>query len=241
MKRNGRTTTLALMTANDIESMIISEGMRPGDRLPKMADLEEKFEVSHSIMREALRMLETRGLLQIQHGIGSVVASPSIATNALSASLGSVFRMRLSSWMHLLEFRRVLEPAIAEMAAERRTDEDLAAIESALAASRGSPISKDIYVKADINFHNALVDATHNPVIASVMHSIQAQMEKSREITFRGPEEGVSRALHNHQKIFERVKAQDPEGARKAMIRHLEQTKEDLELAIQQGRIDTML
>jgi DNA-binding FadR family transcriptional regulator len=73
------------------------------------------------------------------------------------------------------------------------------------------------------------------------MHSIQAQMEKSREITYRGPEEGVSRALFHHQNILERVRAEDPDGARQAMIQHLEQTKEDLDLAIREGRINTML
>lgn len=234
-----RSAGLAQRIADEVSSMILDDRMQPGTRLPSMAELETKYGVSHSVMREALRMLESRGLVDIQHGKGVAVSSRS--AEALSNTLGGVLRMHASTLNHLMEYRHILEVAVVELAAERRTDEDLARMEAALRGLEGEPTDHAVHVDADLAFHTALIDATRNPVLRSATDSVRRLMAKSREISFRGPSVGVSRSLRAHREIFECVKAKDVSGARLAMLRHLNQTQEDLDLAIAEGRLDYLL
>lgn len=233
-----RSTGLAERVANHISSVILDSGMQPGAKLPSMADLETRFQVSHSVMREALRMLQSRGIVEIQHGKGVIVSPHS--TEALSDTLGGVLRLHASTIYHLMEYRYLLEVAVVQLAAERRNEEDLLRMEGALRSSEGEP-NRAVYVDADLAFHNALVDATRNPVLRTVSDSIRRLMANSREVSFRGPKDGVGRALQAHREIYERVKARDVEGARLAMVSHLDQTQEDLDLAICEGRLGSLL
>jgi len=230
-----RTGSLTSQVCDEISRMILEGGMRPGDKLPSMADLEARFGVSHTVMREALRVLETRGLVQIQHGKGAVVSqSPS---EALGLSLSTIFQLHDGTMVNLMELRTILETEVARLAAIRRNDQDLEAMEASLKRFEHPPLSTDVYIDADVAFHNALVSATYNPVLGSVINSLQWLLVESRSITFRGPAEGVTRALKAHWRIYEMVKAQDPEGAKNAMLQHLQETQEDIELAIKEGRL----
>ncbi len=227
-----RASSLTYKVADEISKMILEGGMRPGDRLPPMAELEAHFGVSHTVMREALRVLETRGLVQVQHGKRVLVSlSPS---EALGVSLSTVFRLHNGTLLHLMEFRTMLEREVASLAAMRRTNQDLRSMETCLEEMEQLIDSPKGYVDADVAFHNALVGATHNPVLISVTNSLQGLLIESREITFHG---SVARALKAHRRIYEMVKAQDPEGAKDAMLQHLRETQEDMEIAIAEGRL----
>lgn len=197
-----------------------------------MAELEAHFGVSHTVMREALRVLETRGLVQVQHGKRVLVSlSPS---EALGVSLSTVFRLHNGTLLHLMEFRTMLETGVASLAAARRTDQDVRSMETCLEEMEQLIDSPKGYVDADVAFHNALVAATHNPVLTSVTNSLQGLLIESREVTFHG---SGARALEAHRQLYEMVKAQDPEGAKDAMLQHLRETQEDMEIAIAEGRL----
>ncbi|PWH12949.1 MAG: hypothetical protein DDG58_14810 [Ardenticatenia bacterium] len=234
-----RPYSLTYRVAEEISQMILASGLRPGDRLPPMAELEARLGVSHTVMREALRMLETRGLVQVQHGKGVIVAPRS--SDALSASLNAVFRLHNGTLLHLMEFRTILEVEVARLAAERRTDENLREMQVCLQEMEQAAETPRGYVDADVGFHNALVRATHNPVLISVTSSVQDLLVKSREITFRGPPAGITRALNAHRRIYEAVRDRDAEGAAAAMRRHLQETLQDIEIAIQEGRLEQKL
>ena len=155
-----KTDSLTYKVCAEISQMILEGGMRPGDKLPSMAELEARLGVSHTVMREALRVLETRGLVQIQHGKGAVVSqSPS---QALGASFSTIFQLHDGTMAHLMEFRAILETEVARLAALRRSDQDLQAMEASLKQFEHPPLSPDVYVDADIAFHNALVAFTIN-------------------------------------------------------------------------------
>jgi len=219
--------------------MILSSSLRPGDKLPPMAELEKRLGVSHTVVREALRMLETRGLVQVQHGKGVIVSLNS--SDALSTSLNAVFRLHEGTLFHLMEFRTILEIEVARLAAERRTDHNLREMQDYLQEMEQAAEVPRGYVDADVGFHNALVRATHNPVLISVTSSLQDLLVKSREITFRGPPVGAIRALRAHYRIYEAVKAKDPETAAVAMRQHLDETLQDIKLAIKEGRLEQRL
>ncbi len=230
-----RPYSLTYRAADEVSSMILSGGLRPGDRLPPIGELEARLGVSHTVMREALRMLETRGLVQVQHGKG-VIVSPS-SSGALGASLNAVFRLHDGTLFHLMEYRTILETEIARLAAVRRTDDNLREMEKSLQDLEAEIESPRGYVDADVAFHDALVAATQNPVLINVTGSLQSLLVESREITFRGPPAGAARALNAHRRIYEAVKAQDPEGAVAAMQDHLRDTLDDIQVAIAEGRL----
>ena len=227
-----RSDSLTYKVADEISEMILNGDLRPGDRLPPMAELEAHFGVSHTVMREGLRVLETRGLVQVQHGKRVLVSlSPS---EALGVSLSTVFRLHNGTLLHLMEFRIILETEVASLAAMRRTDQDLRSMETYLKEMEQLIDSPKGYVDADVAFHNALVGATHNPVLISVTNSLQGLLIESRQITFHG---SAARALKAHRRIFETAKAQDPQRAKDAMFQHLRETQEDIENAIAEGRL----
>lgn len=234
-----KSDSLTNRVADEISRIILEGGLRPGDKLPSMAALEARFGVSHTVMREALRMLETRGLVQVQHGKGVIVSLSS--AKALGRSFNAVFRLHDGTLSHLMEVRSILETEAAQLAALRRTDQNLAAMEACLRKMEQSPESPSGYVDADVAFHNALVEATHNPVLINVISSLQDLLIESREKTFRGPPQGAARALRAHRRVYDMVRAQDPLGAREAMLQHLRETQEDIEVAIKEGRLDHRL
>jgi GntR family transcriptional repressor for pyruvate dehydrogenase complex len=231
--------SLTHQVAEEVSRMILAGGLRPGERLPPMAELETRLGVSHTVMREALRMLETRGLIQVLHGKGVIVSPSSVA--ALSVSLNAVFRLHNGTLHHLMECRTMMETGAAGLAAVRRTDDDLREMEGCLQSMEEMPESPRGYVDADVAFHNALVAATRNPVLMSLTGSLQSLLIESRVVSFRGPPAGITRALKAHRRIFETIAAADPEAAAAAMRQHLQETLEDIEVAIAEGRLKQKL
>jgi GntR family transcriptional repressor for pyruvate dehydrogenase complex len=136
-------------------------------------------------MREALRILETRGLIQIQHGKGAFVSHRS--AEAFSVSMSTVFRLQDATLAELMEFRYILETAVAGLAAARRTEDDLRKLKACMDAFACPPLLHKVYVDADMEFHSVLVSVTHKPILTSVIGSLQGLMIESREKTFRGP------------------------------------------------------
>lgn len=227
--------SLSDKVVDEITNMILRGGMHIGDWLPSVAELEANLGVSRTVVREALRILETRGLVQIHHGKGVMVTGNQV--QALLEYLDLTFRVQRSTLYELMEVRTILEVEIAWLAAIRRTEEDLKEMEEALDRMARKAATPEGYVDADIDFHNALLKAAHNSVLSSVAQPIGELLRKSRELTFRGPTEGVTRARLAHQQIYDRVKAQDVDGARQAMQQHLLKTKEDIDLAVKEGRL----
>jgi DNA-binding GntR family transcriptional regulator len=140
-------------------------------------------------MREALRILETRGLIQIQHGKGAFVSHRS--AEAFSVSMSTVFRLQDATLAELMEFRYILETAVAGLAAARRTEDDLRKLKACMDAFACPPLLHKVYVDADMEFHSVLVSVTHKPILTSVIGSLQGLMIESREKTFRGPYGGA--------------------------------------------------
>ena len=222
-----KSDSLTNRVADEVSRMILEGRLRP------------RLGVSHTVMREALRMLETRGLVQVQHGKGVIVSLSS--AKALGRSFNAVFRLHAGTLSHLMEVRSILETEVAQLAAQRRTDQDLAEMEACLRDMERWSESPSGYVDGDVAFHNALVEATHNPVLINVVSSLQDLLIESREKTFRGPPQGALRALRAHHRLYDMVKAQDALGAREAMLQHLRETQEDIEIAIKEGRLNHRL
>lgn len=151
---------LSARAAADLRRRILTGGLAPGERLPTEATLMDELGVGRSTLREAVRVLEREGLVRVRQGSGTYVAQPDRA-ELLAAALGAPEREQIT------EVRRMLEPEIARMAAERRTPDQAREI-LRLAVRRATfRTAGDVegLVEADLDLHRAVATATNNPVL----------------------------------------------------------------------------
>lgn len=210
--------------------MISSEDYEAGDRLPPERILVEQLGVSRTVVREALNLLETRGLLRVEHGRGAVVSAN--GAHAVHKNLGFLLRMQPSTLWELMEMRKALEVEVAGLAAERATAEDIAAMRATLDRMRGKIYVPEGYVDADVRFHDLLARSARNRVFLLMMEPIADLLLASRRVT-GSKEANAKRALQAHQAILERVEAKDVEGARIEMRKHMMTTERDIRATIE--------
>jgi GntR family transcriptional repressor for pyruvate dehydrogenase complex len=228
--------SLVRKLVDEISNMILGDGMSVGERLPSMAELGERFGVSYTVLREALRVLEARGMVEIQHGKGTIVTLD--PTEAMAISFRSIGRMHEKSREHLMEVRSILEVEIARLAAIRRTETDLTRLHKLIDALAGSLRDPDAFIEADTRFHYALVVATHNPILVRVMQSLRQVQRSQWEATTRMRADDLQPAYGVHRAVFERVRDGDQVGAGKAMEHLLDVAHRDLELLTAEAKAE---
>lgn len=207
-----------------LESQIESGALTPGTRLPSERQISEQMGVSRSVVREALNRLESQGSVSIRHGSGTVVETP--GPRPVAESLERLLRRTPGGVPALVEVRLTLEPAIAALAAERRSELNLLRLAESLDLLGRAGSSVDEYVAADLEFHIELARACGNNIFVAVLEPIQTLLSLSRAKTLSTV--GTATALKDHAEILAAVKAKDPAAARKAMEDHLRHAADDL-------------
>jgi GntR family transcriptional repressor for pyruvate dehydrogenase complex len=211
--------------AEILSERIISGELRENSMLPTERELGVAMGVSRTVIREAIKLLESRGLVRIERGRGTVVQEPN--GGPLSETLKLLLRRQEHVLLHLLEIRKILEVSIAGLAAERRTDTNLKAMEQALETMRQKPSLPEGYVDADVAFHAEIARASQNAVVLVLLEPLTDLLRESRLKSFSGPRMVEVRA-RQHQEIYQCICAKDAAGAREAMRRHLSDTEKDL-------------
>ena len=211
--------------ARMLAEKIVSGEYEEGSLLPPERVLCTAFGVSRTVIREAIKSLETRGLVRIEHGRGTIVEPAS--DSQVGDSLKLLMQRKHHSLEHLLEIRQILEVAVARLAAGRRTASDLQRMEAALDIMRQKPQAPEGYVDADVEFHAQIARATHNPVMMLILAPISDLMRESRLQTYAGTRK-VKRTIAEHEEILRLIQARDQEGAAEAMQRHLAGVARDL-------------
>ncbi|GEN89196.1 FadR/GntR family transcriptional regulator [Oceanobacillus sojae] len=152
---------LVEQVASQIEQLIGSGHWQIGDRIPPEMELMEKFDVSRNTLREAIRALVHAGLLETRQGSGTIVRS----TNALGAAIKR--HVKKSALLETIDVRLALEKQAAQLAAEHRSETDLAKLEEYIQLSRQAVENKDYeqFIKLDIHFHQAIVSASNNQLL----------------------------------------------------------------------------
>ncbi len=212
-----------------VEEAILKGQLRPGDQLPPERDLAQRFGVSRTAVREAIRALREKGLLEAYTGRGTFVTNGT--SEAIRQSLDLMAKIgQQEGSMHLAELRRILEPEIAALAAPRIDEQLLATMREAVAAMDRSLQDREAYIEADLDFHLALAEAAENPLILALIDSIVGLLREQRSRIFDvagGPERGQ----FHHKRILRAVEQKDAESARAAMKEHLEQVRADSSMA----------
>jgi len=215
--------------AEQIEQLILNGELRSGDRLPTERELAEQFQASRTAVREAMKTLAQKGLVDMRPGRGTIVIDGT--SKAMRHSLGLMMKVgQAGSSTNLVEVREILEPEIAALAAMRAGEEDITAMRESVLVMDASLDDADAYITADNNFHQALAKGTQNVLILALVDSIVYLLSEQRKQIFSvkgGPERGQ---IH-HKRILEAVMNHDPEVARTAMYAHLRQVREDVKAA----------
>ncbi len=216
---------------NQIEARISDGHLKVGEKLPSEFELADQFEVSRTAIREAVKILRQKGLIDILPGKGTFV------TNGTPVAMQQSFDMlrkfgSIEGYLNLVEVREIMEPQIAEIAAGRITEEYILAMKEAFEAMESANENADIFVEADLDFHLALAEATQNPLIPALMDTIIGLLREQRKQTAL-VEGGLRRGQTHHKRILEAIIQRDPQAARVAMKDHLEQVRSDSNAFIQ--------
>ena len=209
-----------------IEEMILDGSLRPGDRLPPERELAGKFAVSRPSLREALVILESRGLLQSRRGGGTFVCD--VVAPTITDPLVHLLRRRPESAFDVLELRHALEEVAAYYAAERATEQDLEAIAQCHERLVATYVDDDAdpmeEASADTEFHMSVADASHNIALVHVMRGLfnLLRVDIAKNLAdLRTDGDAYRRVQKQHLEIFEAIRRGDAEGAREAANRHL--------------------
>lgn len=216
-----------------IEKLIFDGQLKPGDRLPAERELSEQFAVSRTVIREAVKSLQEKGLVEIRPGIGTFIHNG--MSHNIRQSLG---RMVMIDKRHgldnLTQVREIFEPEIAAIAAENATPEDIQALQAAISIMDEAMDDVDRYIIADHEFHLALARATKNVLIVDLIDSIVDLLREQRRHIFLAGSGGPRRGQQHHKRILEAVLNHDRAAARQHMMFHLQQVREDTAQGIAQ-------
>lgn len=208
-----------------IEQSVQKGDLKPGDQLPAERELAEQFGVSRTAVREAVKALREKGLVEAYPGKGTFITNGS--SNPMRQSLDRMMRSaQVDATSSLVEVREILEPEIAGLAAARATEENLNSLREAVAVMDAAKRDPDAYIEADLDFHLELAEAASNPLILSLIDSIVGVLREQRMRIFE-VDGGPDRGQYHHKKILEAMEHRDAQGAREAMRAHLRQVRED--------------
>lgn len=221
-----QTSRLYEQIVQQIEESVRKGVLKEGDQLPAERELAHQFGVSRTAVREAIKALREKGLVEAYPGRGTFITNNE-TSHSIRQTLDRVIKVgQPEGTATLTEVREILEPEIAALAATRADEEDLTAMREAVAVMEETRRDPEAFIEADLDFHLALAEAAANPLILSLIDSIVGLLREQRLRIFfvdGGPERGQ----YHHKRILEAIEHRDSEGARAAMRAHLRQVRAD--------------
>jgi GntR family transcriptional regulator, transcriptional repressor for pyruvate dehydrogenase complex len=212
------------LVAERLTEQIGARRLRPGDLLPPERELVSSYGVGRSSVREALRMLESRGLI-VGRGNGTFAVAE--YRRPLDHSLDVLLAVDEADHGELFEVRRILEAEAGALAAARRTADHLAAMAAAVDDMAAGLDSEERFIEADLRFHLTVAEATGNRVLFHLMDAVRGLLLRSLASSFHIPG-SPQRAVKMHRLIVAAIEARDAEAARAAMHDHVARVERDI-------------
>jgi GntR family transcriptional regulator, transcriptional repressor for pyruvate dehydrogenase complex len=216
----GRKDPLVTRVVQAIEGEIFAGRLPVGTRLEAEREFAERLGVSRTVVREAVRILVTKGLLETRHGVGTTVRAMTREeiVKPLDLYLRSCGQPITIDQLH--QVRSILEVENAGLAAEQATEADIAGLRELCAAMEQASGEPEDFAELDAEFHRRLAQTTHNPLLMVLLDSTRDLMAEIRALV--GREHGLyGRVMPTHRRILERIEAHDAPSARQAMREHL--------------------
>ena len=218
------TGRISVEIVDQIKLAIRDGRLHAGDRLPPERDLTARFGVSRVTVRDALRILEAAGLIEIRVGArgGAYVRAP--GSDRVGEGIANMLMMRSVSAQEVTEARLVLELGIVPLVCSRSTEEDLAALDAIVAESRTAVSEGTYHMDLSATFHVALARASHNAAVEMLVESLRGplllSLMRAREVA---PAMGI-RGVREHAALVKAIRARDADRAHAIMSRHLGRT-----------------
>ncbi|MFD6517939.1 FadR/GntR family transcriptional regulator [Rhodococcus sp. NPDC060176] len=194
---------------------IATRNMQPGERLPPERELAGQLGVSRASLSQAFVALEVQGILSVRHGDGAVLVRRPVEGTVIRA-----LREHADRLPDVIEAREALEVKLAELAASRRSDDEMTAIDRALWVMASEITEGDRGVSGDELFHNAITEAAHSPLLARLMSEIAGLIRETR-IESLSQSGRPKASLGGHRRIAEAVRQRDSMAAGRAMAEHI--------------------
>ncbi len=206
-----------------LQDYIIEGNLEHGTELPPERMLASRLGVSRFSLREALRVAQAQGLIEISRGRRPRVTRPS--ADAAAAVIALALRRSRKTLLDLVAARQGLETQIARLAAAHAGERQIAEMEETIRLIDENRTNADICVEQDVRFHSVLARSTDNVVFEIILAPLRELLTDSRKKTIR---EGVDRVISGHRAILAAIRERDPEKAAQAMFHHLKMAEEDL-------------
>ena len=208
-----------------IKALIEDGRLKPGDKLPAERELIKLLSVSRASLREALRILEVLGLIEVRTGIGAFVMLTDVG--ALPAEWNALLIKTKQEMIDLLEVREALEAKAAALAAQKASAEELEECSLTLAKMKQSATTNDVdaAIQADIEFHQLISKISQNNFLIELSDSISHVLLEARYAFFQQPNR-IFVSWQQHYRVVEALEKRDSQAAAEAMLQHLQDSKE---------------
>lgn len=218
------------MVFQKIQQEILAGRYEVGDKLPSERELAISYQVSRNSIREAIRLLELRNLVEIKHGDGTFIKNISIKSTK-NDMVNVLLNTDKTSIYEMLELRLILESQCAFFAALRANTQDFEKIASSLEMMKEADADEKLGIQADLSFHIAIAEATHNKVLVELIASLVPHIRNTIEVTrkYRLAEKtNISRTFDEHKQIYLAISRGDSEQAKTLMENHIRTIRQEL-------------
>ena len=216
VKSKLKNSHLAEQVQQQIYEYILEKPFAIGEKIPNEFELAEKFGVGRSTVREAVKLLISRGILSVRQGSGTYVMSTTPAEQDPLGLGGEKNKMALA--LDLVEARLILEPGIAEQAAIHATKEQIEALQKICESVEKKIRAGEDYIEEDIAFHRCVAECSGNRVIRQLVPIIDSAVLMFVDVTHQQLKEET---ILTHQAVVDAIALHDPVGARSAMVMHM--------------------
>jgi GntR family transcriptional regulator, transcriptional repressor for pyruvate dehydrogenase complex len=220
---------------SQISDAIVSGRLKPGDRLPPERELAEQFGVSRTVVRDAIKMLSGRGVLQVRRGAGIFVATAEETAMGRLGQLANVLPLQGAGLRDLFDVRKVLEAQGAEWAAQRRSAHHVERLRGIVEDAHRYAEDLTVLSERDAQFHVAVAEASQNLVLVRVMFTLLDLLAAARRESLSIPGR-PELSLSQHENVLREIEARDPEAARLAMLEHLSSVEQAITYPGRTGR-----
>lgn len=217
--------------ADQITKMIADRQLKAGDKLPNEFDMAAQLNVGRGTIREAVKILVSRNVIEIRRGSGTFVCdNPGVQEDPFGFAF---VEDKEQLALDLCEFRMVVEPEMAAMAAERATEEDILKMEEAAKEVEELCLQNKDHMERDIVFHELIAQGTKNQVMPNVIPVIQSAIGLFITVTDSSLKQET---METHRMVMEAIKNRDPQAAKAAMMKHLESNRTGILRAVEKNK-----
>jgi DNA-binding FadR family transcriptional regulator len=223
--------------AEQIQTLILKKKYKPGDRLPSERSLAEQFHISRHSLREALRILDVMGLIEIKVGDGIYVKEVNFLPyiESVNLSISSRLQMERDSFIKLWEVRKILEVGMVDLSSRQITEPFLKSLWRCIEEMEKNIGNQDAFISSGIRFHRLIAEAKQNEILILLWDTLANLIRRSHDKIYR-ISRSPKRSLLAHKKIYFALKKRDVQKAMEAMKQHMLEEEMALVAALKKGK-----